>query len=134
MIVGAQGWQAVPTQPGLHYLSAVNDHELACLYRTAQLLLYVSLYEGFGLPILEAFFYQLPVVTGNLSSMPEVGGDAVVLCQPQSVASIIQGIGQALLHRPALITRGQARLELFSWDQIAAQTYAVYQQAMAANN
>jgi glycosyltransferase involved in cell wall biosynthesis len=112
--------------PGLHLTGFVESKELAALYQGAAVLLYVSNYEGFGLPILEAFYHQIPVVTTNTSAMPEVAGDAAVYAEAQSPESIIMNLGLALQTRTNLVKKGLERLKLFSWDSIARQTLSLY--------
>jgi glycosyltransferase involved in cell wall biosynthesis len=77
------------------------------------------LYEGFGLPILEAFALEVPVVTSNLSSMAEIAQEAAILVNPQSSAEIKKGILEAQAKRKNLIKAGKKRLELFSWEKLA---------------
>lgn len=118
-----------------HNISAENvisvhnssDDELAALYSGAQALLYPSLYEGFGLPILQAFSCECPVVTSNISSMPEVAGDAAVLVDPLSVESIANGIKSALKNKNDLIKKGKKRVKNFSWEKTAKETLKVYE-------
>ena len=103
------------------HLSAVGDRELACLYSAAQGLLYPSLYEGFGLPILEAMACGCPVLTSDFAAMPEVAGDAAVLVDPLSEDSIANGI-VALTHerRAAELRRkGFLRCRSFYWERTA---------------
>jgi glycosyltransferase involved in cell wall biosynthesis len=128
VIAGKPGWEKLPDYPGMHVLGFVPAPELAALYRTASLLLYASLYEGFGLPILEAFYHQVPVVTSTGSATEEIGGqDAVSLIKdPTASESIIQAINRALQAAPDLKARGTQRLKNFNWDHTAAQTFAYY--------
>lgn len=120
-------------QPHLRLLGRVSDQKLAVLYGEAGLMAYPSLYEGFGLPILEAFFHGTPVVTSNNSGMKEVAGNAAELVDPESIASIRQGLEKVLnenrddqqLRLKKMIIRGQ----MFSWDLAARQTYEIYQRA-----
>jgi glycosyltransferase involved in cell wall biosynthesis len=106
---------------GAVHLTCVDDDELACLYSGASGLLYPSLYEGFGLPILEAMVSGCPVLTSNCTAMPEVAGDAAVLVDPLSVESIAHGI--RLLAREctarSLIQKGYRCSQGFSWERTA---------------
>ncbi len=95
MVVGALGWETGPTLAALRslgdrctMLGFVSDAALAELYRRCAVFCYPSLGEGFGLPVLEAMAAGAPVVTSNVSSLPEVGGDAVEYVDPREVASI----------------------------------------------
>jgi glycosyltransferase involved in cell wall biosynthesis len=106
---------------------------LVAFYRLARAFVFPSLYEGFGLPPLEAMANLTPVVTSNLSSMPEVVGDAAVLVDPYNTESIAEGIGRVLTDEPLrqqLIARGQARVQAFSWRQAATRTLDVYREAL----
>lgn len=104
----------------------VDDNELNALKTGASVFLYPSLYEGFGLPILEAFKCETPVVTSNISSMPEVAGDAAVLVDPYSVKSIAEGMLKAVVNRSTLVRKGKKRLSHFSWEENAKKTMDLY--------
>jgi glycosyltransferase involved in cell wall biosynthesis len=117
------------------FAGATSDDELRALYHAAEALVFPSLGEGFGLPIVEAMACGCPVVTSNLSSMPEVAGDAALLVDPHDVASIAQAL-RSLLRDPALraalVARGSARAARYTWDEAARGTLRVYEQAMDA--
>lgn len=130
VIVGKNGWDEIKPETGLHILDYVNGQELAGLYRGATLLLYASLAEGFGLPILEAFFHHTPVVTSNRSSLAEIAGEAAALVDPEDVDSIVTGIRFALKNRNELSAKSLTRLNDFSWTKAAQETVAVYQQIL----
>lgn len=104
----------------------VSNSELFALYSGAEVLVYPSLYEGFGLPILEAFACEIPVVTSNISSMPEVAGKAAILVNPKSTKSISDGILEALEKKKILVSRGKAQVKKFSWENTAKKTMEVY--------
>ncbi len=129
VLVGRSGYDNIPDAKGLIKTGYVSEKDLACLYKESQALIFASLYEGFGLPILEAFYHGTPVVTSNVSSMPEVAGNAGVLVDPLSIDSIKKGIKQAILHKDKLVEIGKQRLEKFSWKQVSDQTIKVYQNA-----
>jgi glycosyltransferase involved in cell wall biosynthesis len=104
----------------------VPDGELEALLTGAELLVYPSLHEGFGLPILEAFKCDTPVVTSNISSMPEVAGKAAVLVNPESIEKIAEGILEALNKKKDLVKKGKEQLKKFSWQETARRTMGVY--------
>lgn len=106
----------------------VPKAELPIFYSGAQALLYPSLYEGFGLPILEAFVCHCPVVTSNLGSMKEVAGTGAVLVEPKNVDSITDGVLKILKNRNSYISKGAKQAKNFSWQKTAALTLKVYQE------
>ena len=115
----------------VRFLGYVSDDTLRVLYRLAALFAFPSLYEGFGLPPLEAMASGTPVVASNQSSLPEVTGDAAVLVDPYDVASIVDGMRRVLCD-PTLAAdlrrRGPERAREFSWSRSVAQTRTVYEQ------
>jgi glycosyltransferase involved in cell wall biosynthesis len=118
----------------VRFLGFVADDTLAALYRLATVFVFPSLYEGFGLPPLEAMASGTPVVTSNRSSLPEVVGDAAVLVDPYSAASIADGIQQVLGDadlRRSLAARGLARAREFSWDTSIRRVHEVYMDVAA---
>ena len=118
----------------VRFLGFVADDTLAALYRLATVFVFPSLYEGFGLPPLEAMASGTPVVTSNRSSLPEVVGDAAVLVDPYSAASIADGIQQVLSDadlRRSLAARGLARAREFSWDASIRRVHEVYMDVAA---
>jgi glycosyltransferase involved in cell wall biosynthesis len=107
----------------------VEDEDLPALYRGAQLFVFPSLYEGFGLPILEAMASGIPVITSTTASMPEVAGDAAVLVDPRDPEAIAEAMARVLAEerlRQALIQKGLARARRFTWDTVAHDTLALY--------
>jgi glycosyltransferase involved in cell wall biosynthesis len=115
----------------VRFLGFLPDETLAVLYRLAAVFVFPSLYEGFGLPPLEAMASGTPVVTSNVSSMPEVVGDAAVLIDPYSVDSIVEGVRRVLTN-PELASdlraRGIERAREFSWERSVARTRDLYQE------
>jgi glycosyltransferase involved in cell wall biosynthesis len=115
----------------VRFLGYVSDQTLGILYRLASTFVFPSLYEGFGLPPLEAMASGTPVVTSNVSSLPEVAGDAAVLVDPYDVDSIVDGL-RRILSDPALAAelrrKGLERAREFSWERSVAKTRQVYQQ------
>jgi glycosyltransferase involved in cell wall biosynthesis len=118
----------------VRFLGYLEDETLASLYRLASVFVFPSLYEGFGLPPLEAMASGTPVVTSNVSSLPEVTGDAAVLVDPYSVESIVEGIARVLTD-PALAAdlrrKGPARARQFSWARSVERTHQLYQEVCA---
>ncbi len=106
-----------------------SDSVLAGLYRSAALFVYPSLYEGFGIPPLEAMSFNCPVACSSTSSIPEVVGDAARFFDPESPDSMIAAIESILTHdeiQSDLVARGQQRISQFSWEKCASQTQDVY--------
>ncbi len=127
VVVGALGWETGATLDALRSLDGrcsmlghVSDAALAELYRRCAVFCYPSLGEGFGLPVLEAMAAGAAVLTSNLSSLPEVGGDAVDYVDPRDTASIAAGLRSMLEdepHRAELGSRARARSAEFSWKR-----------------
>ncbi len=118
-------------QHRVRFLGFVSIETLRIFYSSAAAFVFPSLYEGFGLPPLEAMAQGTPVVTSNISSLPEVVGDAAVLVNPENVFDIVRGIRQALLDddlRSTLSTRGRERAARFSWDRAAESVLDIYRQ------
>lgn len=119
----------------VHLLGPVSDPMLATLYSNALCLVMPSLYEGFGLPIVEALQYGLPVITSNTSSMPEVAGPAGLLVDPLAAASIADALEQIVQNLPlrAKLAEAASRQALhYCWDRAANATLAVLRDAAAA--
>jgi len=118
----------------VRFLGYVPVEELRALYGLARVFVYPSLWEGFGMPVLEAMACGCPVVTSNVSSLPEVAGDAAVLVDPRSTEDIARGIAAVWCDeglRSRLAPRGLARAAQFSWARAARETAAVYDAALA---
>lgn len=107
----------------------LSMEELELLYSSAEVLMYCSLYEGFGIPILDAFSVGLPVITSNISSMPEVGGNAAMYADPYNIEDIKKKL-ELLINdqklREELIKKGFERVKQFSWEKTAKETAQVY--------
>jgi glycosyltransferase involved in cell wall biosynthesis len=112
----------------LHFMGRVADADLPKLYKGALLVAFVSLYEGFGLPIVEGMASGVPVLTSNVSSMPEVAGDAALIVDPYSVVAITGALntlaGDDAL-RAALVEKGWARVARFDWDRSARELWDI---------
>jgi glycosyltransferase involved in cell wall biosynthesis len=111
----------------------LSGPDLGALFRHASAFVYPALYEGFGLPVLEAMAHGLPVITSNTSSLPEVAGEAAVGVDPESTREIAAAI-EALLTDSALAdklaARARARADRFSWDETARLTLQVYEKVL----
>ena len=108
----------------------IDDDDLAAVYSGAEILLYPSLYEGFGLPVIEAMACGLPVITSNVSSLPEVAGDAAVLINPAEVEEMVSAI-EKLMKNPGLKAelreKGLEQAGRFSWEQAAEKTLKLFE-------
>lgn len=109
------------------FVGKVSEDDLAALYRGALFLVFPSFYEGFGLPIIEAFASGTPVITSNVTSMPEIAGDAALLVDPNDVGDIAAAI-EKLYNSPELraelVQRGFKRVANFTWDAVADRVKA----------
>ncbi|UOQ67215.1 glycosyltransferase family 4 protein [Hymenobacter volaticus] len=106
-----------------------SDNDLAWAYKNAAMFIFPSLYEGFGLPILEAFASNCPVVTSNGGSLPEVAGDAALYFEPKNLVQIRDAVTTVLYNRSVqkdLIDKGQKRYKEFSWDKCRSETRQIY--------
>jgi glycosyltransferase involved in cell wall biosynthesis len=138
VIAGGKGWggedymstvDALKLHDHVRFAGFVGDDHLPELYRGALLFVYPSLYEGFGLPVLEAMACGTPVITSNRASLPEVAGDAALLVdptQPEALAAAMTSILNDAELRRTLRARGLARAHTFTWDAVAQQTVAIY--------
>ncbi len=127
-VVGARGWGGVEA-PG--WVGRVSDEDLARLYRGARCLVYASLYEGFGLPIVEAMACGTPVVTSAGGATEETAGGAAVLVDPRDVDAIAAGIVEAETRREELRRLGYERARAFTWDAATRATAQVYREVAA---
>jgi len=110
-----------------------NDQMLAQLYTRAELFIFPSLYEGFGIPMLEAFSCGCPVVASNTSSLPEVGGDAARYFDPTSATSLTDTVEEVVYSndlQEALRKKGYVRLKNFSWEKTAEETRKIYERIL----
>ncbi|HIN69938.1 MAG TPA: glycosyltransferase family 1 protein [Acidobacteria bacterium] len=120
----------------VRFLGFVPNETLRVLYHLARAFVFPSLYEGFGLPPLEAMASGTAVVTSNVSSLPEVTGDAAILVDPHSQDAIAGGICRVLednVFREELVTKGQARAKQFSWDRSIQHTLEIYRETLLSN-
>jgi glycosyltransferase involved in cell wall biosynthesis len=134
VIAGRPGWaygdtlQKIQAEAGVRFLGHVDEPTLAALYRSASVLAFPSLYEGFGLPLLEAMAAGLPALIGKSGALPELADGAAVEVDPEDVESIAAGL-EKMLSDPALRKKlaeaGRRRAAAFTWDKAAASTLEV---------
>ncbi len=143
LVLAGGGWlrQSLPVlvsklglSERIHLIGYVADAHLPALYAGATFFCFPSLFEGFGLPVLEAQRYGAPVITANNSSLPEIAGDAAILVDPLDVDAIADAmlrLSQDEALRQKLIAAGYANVKRFSWEKAARETLAVLEQATA---
>ena len=143
VIAGGKGWLDNPIykaidenhmQDFVHFIGFADDEDLPALYKNATCLAFPSLYEGFGLPVLEAMAAGIPVLTSNVSSLPEVAGDAAITVDPYDLEAITNGLQRLILDtelRDSLIQKGLARAQHFTWEKSARQLLGIYQDLLA---
>jgi len=110
----------------------VGIDELAALYRGADCVVLPSLYEGFGLPVVEAMASGTPVVATSVGAVPEIAGDAAVLVPPRDPIALSEGVRSALARREQLVAAGLERALRFTWEEVARRTASVYRDLLAA--
>ncbi len=142
VIVGKKGWLYEPILQKPHdlgisskvkFLDFISNNDLHALYQYALCYILPSLYEGFGLPVLEAMQYGCPVITSNISSLPEAGGDAALYVNPEDVSDIANKIFMMVENqkvREEYRKKGYEHIKKFSWKKTAQQTLAVLEQMM----
>ena len=143
VVVGKPGWKfqeilikIADNEDIVSYLGHIGDEDRWPVYAAADLYINPSLYEGFGMPLLEAFECGCPVAVSNNSSLPEVGGDAAVYFDPKSKQDIKQAMLKVLTDselREKMIIKGKEQLAKFSWEKCASQTLAVITEAGRKN-
>ncbi len=127
-------WQRIKKENQYHgiiYTGWVSDEELVALYKNALCFIMPSFEEGFGIPLLEAFASECPVVSSDAGALPEIGGDACLYFDPLNTSDMLSKIIRILDDenlRKSLIERGKKRVKLFSWRKLATQTLEVYKQ------
>lgn len=139
VIAGGYGWKseaihrriaACAAEGWVKYLCYVTDEALPVLYSGARAFAYISHYEGFGLPVLEAMASGVPVITSRVASLPEVGGDAVAYVAPDDRGDVLTALAQVLddeAYSQRLMGLGLNQAARFSWEQTVSQTVAAYE-------
>jgi len=138
VVAGASGWKnrrlrqrlAAAQRAGVRWLGYVPPSVLPLVYGGASLFVFPSLYEGFGLPVLEAMAAGVPVVTSNVSSLPEVAGDAALTVDPRSASELARAIERVLTDSALaadLAQRGQRRARDYTWEKAALATKAFFE-------
>jgi glycosyltransferase involved in cell wall biosynthesis len=142
VVIGKKGWLYEPilaapkkfgVEDSVKFLDFVPDEDMPAFYKNAECYVLPSLYEGFGLPVLEAMKYDCPVITSNISSLPEAGGDAAVYFDPKDVQDITNKIAMVLSDsalQKDMIKKGREQLKKFSWEKTAKETLSVLQQVV----
>ena len=145
VIVGKKGWQyeeilEVPKKLGVSdkvlFIDSASDEDLPSFYKSAKMFVLPSLYEGFGLPILEAMQNGCPVITSNISSLPEAGGDAALYVDPENVEDIKEKMEKLLSDeglRKEMIEKGYQQVKKFSWEKSAKETLKVLEEVGRAS-
>ncbi len=141
VLVGFKGWEnreimkiIKENERSIFYLGFISDEELAKVYNLASLFVFPSFYEGFGLPPLEAMACGTPVISSNASSLPEVGGDAVVYCDPNSSLDIKEKISIVLNDKnlqKEMIDKGLKQAKKFSWEKSAKEHTRVFNEVLS---
>jgi glycosyltransferase involved in cell wall biosynthesis len=133
VVAGAAGWGEVGVPPShdVQFVGHVDEWFLPALYAGASALCYPSVWEGFGLPILEAMAQGVPVVTSKGTSTEEVAGGAAQLVDPLDIESIANGVVMALADREVLANLGRNRARAMSWEATALATAQAYDEVIA---
>jgi glycosyltransferase involved in cell wall biosynthesis len=125
---------AAPHRQAIHYAASVSDEVLQALYRGAEALVYPSIYEGFGLPLLEAMASGTPVIASSSPSLPEVGGEAVLYFNPLDVEEMAEAMRRVLTDsslRTSLAARGLVQAARFTWENTARTTLLAFKELLA---
>jgi Glycosyl transferase family 2/Glycosyl transferases group 1 len=121
----SRGWEELAAQQeaaAVTHLGFVSRDELSLVYRNAEALVFMSLCEGFGMPVLEAFGFECPVLCSNTTSLPEIAGDAALLLEPNDAAAVARAMAAIVMDeklRTSLVEKGKARFKGYSWERPA---------------
>lgn len=142
VIAGKKGWMfesifelvnKLNLQENVIFTDYVDEKDKPLIYNMAQLFVFPSIYEGFGIPVLEAMASSVPVITSNVSSLPEVAGDAAILVDPKDTLSIAKNINDILSDenlKDELINKGHIQAQIFTWEASAEKLYEIYKSMM----
>jgi glycosyltransferase involved in cell wall biosynthesis len=130
-VVGGEGWGEQPEldRPGIVRLGRQSDEQLAALYRGAAVVAYPSLFEGFGIPIVEAMASGVPVVASSHESMDEAAGDAALRADPDDPAAWVDALTEAVASRDELVARGLEHAKRFTWRRVGETMLAAWEAA-----
>lgn len=138
VIAGKKGWMfesifnlvtELKLEENIIFTDYIDEADKPIIYNMAKLFIFPSIYEGFGIPILEAMASSVPVITSNVSSMPEIAGEAAVLVEPMNIVSISNNINKILSDKEyssKLVRKGHIQAKKFSWDLSAKKMYDIY--------
>lgn len=142
VIAGKKGWlfesifnlvETLKLQDDVIFTDYIDEVDKPIIYQMARLFVFPSIYEGFGIPVLEAMAASVPVITSNVSSLPEVAGDAAILVEPKDVKSIAENMHKILSDndlRDKLICKGHIQAKKFTWEASAEKLYKIYKSMM----
>lgn len=142
VIAGKKGWlfesifnlvDKLNLKDEVIFTDYVDEADKPLIYNMAGLFLFPSLYEGFGIPVLEAMASSVPVITSNVSSLPEVAGDAAILAAPKDIEAIAKYMNEILRNKELkndLVKKGHAQAKKFTWEASAEKTYNIYKELM----
>lgn len=146
VIAGEKGWlykkifeeiKSSGVEQSIRLLGVVRDEDLPLLYNCADLFVYPSLYEGFGLPPLEAMACGVPVVTSNTSSLPEVVGNAGIMVEPHDINALTETMASVLKDkelRRRMSSDGLKRSKMFTWEKMVSEVLKIYNEVLSENN
>lgn len=125
-----------PYKQDIKYLGYVKNDVLPVLYKNASCFVFPSLYEGFGIPILEAMEYNIPILSSNCASLPEVGGESCLYFNPENIFNTVEQLYQILIDkniRVTLIEKQKKQLAMFNWNNIAEKILKIYKNGILSN-
>jgi glycosyltransferase involved in cell wall biosynthesis len=117
-----KAWKESPYAEDIHFLGYLSDASIYHFLKNALALVYISLHEGFGMPIIEAFAAETPVITSNNGALAEISGEGALLVNPSDINDIARGMNEICAHtslRRNLTKAGKKELERFNWDNSA---------------